>query len=286
MKELISVDIPGIEYVLVSSLGEEIEDLISRLRKECVCPEDESYRDFLLECSIKKNTELDQKIISLAIEGVKYYLKEIGIEKEIPSQNLYLLGYDVLSNDCEGTTGIRFDPNFHCGLVSFSEHIFLERSFSDTLFALMVFKGFWEATCSCTAYEVGRSIYYRTGLTFPDKENGRYLFFIIDNFLKNFQGQKFYEEFVKNNPLFSQDIEFYGEGKILEHGIYRQEEREFFFTLVKHFSEAGGMEEKEIITEFLRSQMTGNLKKIRYLCRLAYGKNGFRDLGRETSILL
>lgn len=292
MKQRFPVDIPGINYVLASS--EEERDYIKSIQIDLFnsvqFEEDQKLKEMLLESSKKDLNELDLKMINLAVKGVDFYQKELGFEKKIPTEMIRLLDWDILTSSFEEATGETLKEDFHCGVMSFPDMLFLERPLSDTLFALIIFKGLWESIYSSTAYisncREGEQLCYFTGLTFPDIKNKMVLFFEVDHSITSYQCQRFYDEFIKNNPIFSEDIAYYTEKAILSQATYCQEGKTLFFNLVKDFSEAGGIDETEVIEELLRAQVNGNLKKIRHFCRLSYGKNGFRELGKKTAILI
>ncbi len=262
-----------LDIVPVDEEGEVITDVREVLRKAF----NEKAGEVVEALEIPK-TERDEELIGVAESAVKEYAQALGRADfvDFPLENIHLLKEDGVKT----YTKKRFKIGSHSTVMG---HIVIDRR-GDIETAITTFHELWHALASYSAIQVksdGYVSWYRSGLAMNSRNGKDQWFGAVDEGLVGLATKKFFEEKVKNNPLFKEELEaLKQEGKSVD--TTRQGEVVEFFKLVKSLYEKNKetfSSEDEVVTLFQKAQVSGNILSVARLIEKTFGKGMFRKLG-------
>ncbi len=254
--------------------GEVITDprLISeRLLQE---PLPEPYRKLEIE---KSDRELN--IIKLAKENVERFAAEYG-RTEFP-----VLSPDRIHFLKEGGLAKASEERMMNGAQSVMlGRIVVDRR-EDLPTAITTFHELWHGLASYQALQVtkeGKLDWYRSGLSIRSRDGKKNFFKLFDEGLVGYATKRFVDEVLRQTPGYREEIEqIEAAGGLVD--TTREIEREYFLDIVDSIVEKRPEEfsdREELVKEFMRAQVTGNILPIARIVDGTYKKGYFRKLAK------
>lgn len=234
-----------------------------------------------------EKTHKDISIIHIAQNAANefwYEKNEIEKKYEIPISGIHILPKGGTEKVTHGKRGIG---------AAFLESgtMVVDKRESDVIFAVSLFHemSHLKSYMAIQATEKNKKItdstleYYRSGFSITSRDGQTTYFYDIEEAIIGYATKWFYTTYLKNNHLFEK-----GDLKDFEKNpdTTREEETSDFLKFVDDLylkNQDMFSNREEIISLFIKAQVTGNVLPVARLIEYSYGTGAFRYLGNQTA---
>lgn len=227
-----------------------------------------------------EKTEREIEIINLANKAASDYLKTYGRTKDLPVliNSVHILSEGGVEKFTEGR--LRQAAN-----STTLRSIIVDRSSYEIDFALRIFHEIWHMKVY-NAVQVlkkeNKLETYRSGFSVTSRDGKVEYFDDIGEALTGLMTKRFYEEIIKNNEIFKQEI---NQSQSKEPDISRMAELADLQDLIDEIyskNRRSFKSKNEILNLFMKAEVNGSLLPVGKLIEKTFGRGSFRRLGLKT----
>ena len=225
-----------------------------------------------------EKTERDLYIIHTATEAVKKFAEKYGRENfvDLPPDNIHFLKEGGVLE----YTKARLSTGSHATVLG---QVLVDRR-TDLQTAITTFHELWHALGSHEAIQIntkGKIDWYRAGFNIKTRDSENEYFYHIDEALTGLMTKRFVEEILMIDPTFKDEIE---KLKTADQEIdtTRRGDLKMLYDVAEaiYKRNQNTLESSEdVISLFLKGQITGNIMPIARVVENTFGKGSFRKFG-------
>jgi hypothetical protein len=229
-----------------------------------------------------EKTERDIEIINFVQESISEYMKEYNSNfKEIPLGNIHLLKDGGVSKVTDG--------RLHIGSASHVlGEVLIDRRSSDIKTAITIFHELWHLS-SYSSLHISENHELEQGVSgfsmhTRDNENR---FRGVDEALTGLASKRFFDEAIKSNEIFRNELNNYSEKQLHDMDTTREEETFHLLKLMHYLWKKNKDKYKykykdEILELFYDAQLNKNFASIANLIERTFGRGTFKKLAIQT----